>query len=275
MTSAKKLTNGEFQKRYGPWALVAGASEGLGAQFAEQLARRGLDLVLVARRAELLQDLAARLRRDFHVEVVELPLDLASPYAPAQIVRAAAAMDIGLLVYNAAFSAVGPFLDTPVEEHLKEIDTNVRTPLLLIHAFGLRFANRRRGGMILMSSLSSFQGSAMIANYAATKAYTLLIGEGLWEEWRGKGVDVLVCLGSAIKTPGYLASRPRRPFIFATPASEPAEVAAAALNALGKQPEVVPGAANRVANFFMRHLLPRRAAIRMMGQMLRRMYPRK
>ena len=275
MTSAKQFTNGEFQRKYGPCAVVAGASEGLGAQFAEQLARRGLDLVLVARRAELLETLAARLRQEYHVEVLELPLDLASPYAPAQIVRATAALDVGLLVYNAAFSAVGSFLETPVEDHLKEIDTNVRTPLLLIHAFGLRFANRRRGGILLMSSLSAFQGSAMISNYSATKAYSLLLGEGLWEEWRELGIDALVCLGSAIKTPGYLASRPRQPFLFAPPASEPQEVAAAALNALGTQPSVIPGTGNRLSSFFMRRLLPRKAAIRMMGRVMRGMYPRK
>jgi len=275
MTSAKQLTKGEFLKRYGPWAVVAGASEGLGAQFAEQLARRGLNLVLVARRAELLQALAERLRRDFSIEVVELPLDLASPYAPAQIVRATAALDVGLLVYNAAFSSVGAFLDCPVEEHLKEIDTNVKTPLLLVHAFGLRFVNRRSGGVLLMSSLSAFQGSAIIANYAATKAYSLMLGEGLWEEWRELGVDVLVCLGSAIKTPGYLASRPRRAFSFAAPASEPRDVAAAALNALGQNPTVTPGVLNRLSSFFMHRLLPRQAAIRFMGRVLRRMYPNK
>ncbi len=235
MTAAKQLTNGEFQKKYGPWAVVAGASEGLGARFAEQLAHRGLNLVLVARRGELLQTLAARLRQEYQIEVLELPLDLASPYAPAQIVRTTAAIDVGLLVYNAAYSSVGSFLECPIEDHLKQIDTNVRTPLLLIHAFGLRFANRRRGGLLLMSSLSAFQGSAMIANYAATKAYSLLLGEGLWEEWREQGVDVLVCLGSAIKTPGYLASRPRQPFVFSPPASDPDEVAVAALDALGKQ----------------------------------------
>jgi short-subunit dehydrogenase len=275
MKAAKQLRNGEFQKKYGPWAVVAGASEGLGAQFAEHLARRGLDLVLIARRAELLQTLAARLRQDYHVEVLELPLDLASPYAPAQIVRATAALDIGLLVYNAAYSSVGSFLESPIEDHLKEIDTNVRTPLLLIHAFGLRFANRRCGGILMMSSLSAFQGSAMIANYAATKAYSLLLGEGLWEEWRNLGVDVLVCLASAIKTPGYLASRPRQSLIFSTPASDPGEVAAAALDALGKQPTVIPGVSNRMASFFMRRLLPRRTAIRLMGRVMRGMYPRK
>jgi len=147
--------------------------------------------------------------------------------------------------------------------------------MLLVHAFGLRFANRRSGGILLMSSLSAFQGSALISNYAATKAFCLLLGEGLWEEWRELGVDVLVCLGSAIKTPGYLASRPRQSFIFSTPASDPKEVAAAALNALGKQPSFIPGASNRLASFFMRRLLSRQAAIRLMGRVLRGMYPRK
>jgi len=271
MTVATQINNSEFRKRYGPWAVVAGASEGLGAEYAEQLAQRGLDLVLIARRAGLLQSMAARLKQKYKIEVCELPLDLASPNAPAQIVRATTDLDVGLLIYNAAYSAVGSFLDHPVEDHLKEIDTNVKTPMLLIHAFGRRLANRGRGGIILMSSLSAFQGSAFIANYAATKAFSLLIGEGLWEEWRALGVDVLVCLASAIKTPGYLARQPKKSAGLSAPASEPGAVAASALEALGKQPTIIPGVGNRMASFFMRHVLPRRAAIRLMGRVLRGM----
>jgi hypothetical protein len=119
--------------------------------------------------------------------------------------------------------------------------------------------------------LSAFQGSAFIANYAATKAFSLLIGEGLWEEWRALGVDVLVCLASAIKTPGYLARQPKKSAGLSAPASEPGAVAASALEALGKQPTIIPGVGNRMASFFMRHVLPRRAAIRLMGRVLRGM----
>ena len=106
-----------FVEKYGPWAVVAGASEGLGAEYAEQLAQRGLDLVLIARRAGLLQSMAARLKQKYKIEVCELPLDLASPNAPAQIVSATTDLDVGLLIYNAAYSAVGSFLDHPVEDH--------------------------------------------------------------------------------------------------------------------------------------------------------------
>jgi short-subunit dehydrogenase len=125
-----------------------------------------------------------------------------------------------------------------------------------------------------MSSLSALQGSALISNYAATKAYNILIGEGLWEEWREKGVDVLVCMASAIRTPNYVSSAPKSNGKFFDPSSEPRDVAASALSALGRQPEVIPGATNRLAGFFFQRLLPRQVAIRMMGRIMRGMYGR-
>ena len=267
--------NSPFSQRYGPWAIVAGASQGLGAEFATQLARRGLNLLLVARRAELLSALAHQLAGESGVQARTLPLDLSNPQAAAEIAAAADGLEVGLLVYNAAFSAVGPFLERPVEDHLREIETNMGTPLRLLHLLGARLAAQGHGGVILMSSLSSLQGAPYISNYAATKSYSLVLAEGLAEEWRSRGVDVLVCLASAIKTPGYLASIAGKQGGFSAPASEPRDVASAALGAIGHQSVVVPGAGNRLSSFFLRHILPRQAAVRMMGSVLGGMYGKK
>jgi uncharacterized protein len=272
MPMAAALETGLYTQRYGPWAVVAGASEGLGAEYARQLARRGLNLILVARRTELVQALAADVSREYGVEVRVLIVDLARADAPDLILSGTRGLDIGLLVYNAAFSAVGPFLDRTIEEHLKEVDTNIRTPLVLAHAIGKRLVARKRGGMILMSSLSAMQGSAFVANYAATKAYNALLGEGLWDEWKEAGVDVLVCIPSAVRTPNYLASRPKVGKLFSPPASDPRGVVAAALRALGRQPSVIPGAGNQLVSFVMRFLMPRKTAIRMMSSVMRRIY---
>ena len=133
---------GIFASRYGRWAIVAGASEGLGATYAEELAARGLNLILVARRPELLQTLASRLSDQYQVETKPMALDLSEPDAAEQIRRRTDDLEIGLLVYNAAFSAIGPFLERPVNDHLKELQTNAFTPLKLIYLFAEQMLSR-------------------------------------------------------------------------------------------------------------------------------------
>jgi len=262
----------DFAARYGPWATVAGASEGLGATYAEELASRGLNLVLVARRAELLQSLASELSKKYNVEIKIIPLDLSATNAVEQIAENTKDMEIGLLVYNAAFSAIGPFLERPLDDHIKEINTNAFTPLKLIYLFAGQMLARGRGGIVLMSSLSAFQGSAYISTYAATKAFNIVLAEGLWEEWRERGVDILVCVSGAVKTPNYVASEPEQTGGLGDMTMRPNQVVYEALNALGKGPYVIPGRMNRISSFVMRHLLPRKAAVKLMGRILRGMY---
>jgi short-subunit dehydrogenase len=262
----------EFTARYGSWGIIAGASEGLGAAYAEELAARGLNLVLVARRLELLQSLASELSTKYKVETKIIALDLAASDAIAQIAQNTNDVEIGLLVYNAAFSAIGPFLERPLEDHIKEINTNAYTPLKLIYLFAEQMLARGRGGIILMSSLSAFQGSAYISTYAATKAFNIVLAEGLWEEWRERGVDVVVCVAGAVKTPNYVASEPEQTGGLGVMTMKPNQVVREALKALGKGPYVIPGRLNRISSFVMRHLLPRKAAVKFMGRILRRMY---
>lgn len=262
----------KFSERYGSWGIIAGASEGLGAGYAEELAGRGLNLVLVARRKELLQSLAARLTTKYGIRTKLLVLDLAGVDAAEQIVRLTMELDIGLLVYNAGYSAVGPFLERSLDEHMREIHTNVHSPLKLIYLLSQRFLARGRGGVLLMASLSAFQGSPYISTYAATKAFNIILAESLWEEWRTRGVDVLVCVAGAVKTPNYEASRPEKTGGLSDMTMEPGQVIREALDALGRQPYVIPGRMNRLASFVMRHLLPRKLAIMFMGRTLRRKY---
>jgi short-subunit dehydrogenase len=258
----------EFHKKYGPWAVVAGASEGLGAAYSKALAARGLNLILVARRLELLEALANRLQAKYGIQVRSLRLDLSSPEAAEQIDRETNALEIGLLVYNAAYSAVGAFFEHSLEDHLREVDT----PLSLVNTFGKRMLAAGHGGILLMSSLSAFQGSAYISTYSATKAFNIVLAEGLWEEWRQSGVDVLACVAGAIRTPNYLASSPRRTGGIADATIEPETVVSEALSALGHRPMVIPGQLNRLSSFVMRHLLPRQAAVQIMGNVLRGLY---
>ncbi len=259
-----------FRIRYGPWALVAGASEGLGAEFARQLAARGLDLVLVARRGALLEERAEALRREFGHEVRTRVLDLGGDELPAALHAMAGELEIGLGIYNAALSLIGPFLERELDDALRALDVNCRGPLVLAHELGRAMAKRGRGGIVLMSSLAGYQGSAWIAAYAATKAFDLVLAEGLWDELRERGVDVLASCAGATRTPNYERTKPRG----GVAPMEPPAVVADALAALGRKPTTIPGRANRAAAFAMRRLLPRRGAIRIMSRTTRSMYDR-
>ena len=262
----------KFSDRYGSWGIVAGASEGLGAEYAKELASHGLNLVLVARRLELLQSLSAYLTGKYGVRTKLLPQDLAAPDAAEQIVRQTMDLNVGLLVYNAAYAAVGPFLERSMDEHMREVHTNIHSPLKLVYLLSQKMIARGRGGILLMSSLSAFQGSAYISNYAATKSFNILLAEGLWEEWRTLGVDALVCIAGAVRTANHSASQPEKTGGPGELKMDPEEVVHEALGALGRQPYVIPGAQNRLSSFVLRRLLPRKLAIKLMGRTLRRMY---
>jgi short-subunit dehydrogenase len=260
-----------FCERYGPWGVVAGAGEGIGAAYAEALAGRGLHLLLIDRRDEPLATVAAAQRRAAGVTVETLILDLERPDAGGRIARATDDKDVGLLVCNAAFSPIGEYLDGVAEDHQRALAVNCVTPALLAYHFGRRMRARGRGGIILMSSLAAFQGNALLAHYAATKAYNLVLAEGLWDECRAYGVDVLACCPGATRTPGYLAARPPRSGFFAPPEMEPDGVVRAALAALGRGPYVIPGRTNRWGAFFMRRVLSRVQAVKAMGRIGRRL----
>ncbi len=258
-----------FVERYGKYAVVAGASSGLGAEFARQLAARGLDLVLLARRAQLLDGLAAELRSAHRVDVRCAAVDLGAPDLLQQLRAAVAGLEVGLVVYNAAHSLIGPFLEQPLEEKLRVLDVNCRGPLVLADELGRAMVARGRGGIILMSSLAGTQGTPFVSTYAATKAFNLVLAEGLWDELREHGVDVLACRAGATRTPAYERSSPASQ---TAPLMEARPVAVQALAALGKGPSMVPGALNNAVSFLMGRVLPRKVAIATMGAATRKMY---
>jgi len=258
-----------FRERYGPWAVIAGASVGLGEAFARQVGRHGINLVLIARRQDVLDRLAADLRVRYKVDVRTLAADLAQADVLAAVQSVTADIDVRLLVYNAAYSTIGAFIDRPVDEHLRVIDVNCRAPLMLAHHFGSAMAVRRRGGIVLMSSTAGSQGGPWISSYAASKAFTTVLGEALWDELSASSVDVVVCRAGATRTPGYESSKPRPSRV---PLLDPNFVAERTLAALGRGPSVVPGLFYRFSAFLMAHLLPRRMAIRIMGRATRRLY---
>ncbi len=261
---------GTLTERYGPWAFVGGASEGIGRAFATELAQQGFSLCLAARRRAPLEHLAAELHERHGVNVRVVELDLAAPELLAMLARATADLEVGLAVYNAAHSVQGEFLARPLDDHLHAVGLNCRGPLVFAHFFGAAMRARGRGGLILMSSLSGLQGTAMVATYAATKAFNTVLAEGLWEELRDQGVDVLACIAGATRTPTFEKSEPADGGAFARP-MKASQVAREALAALGSGPSMIPGSLNRAASLVMR-LLPRARAVSLISHATRRMY---
>jgi hypothetical protein len=251
-----------FQSKYGPWAIVAGASEGLGAAFAEAIAARGLNLILLARRADKLDGVAERLRASAGVEVRAEVCDLARPDLAAALAALTASVEVGLGVYNAAFAPVGALVERPLEDLTRVVDVSVRGPLVFARTLTPALVARGRGGLVLMSSLAGYQGSPRIAAYAGAKAFNIVFGESLWRELRPQGVDVVVSAAGAVRTPGYTAAATGD-----APGTLDARVVAErTLDALGRGPVVTPGATNRIARFVMGRLLPRRMQIAIMAR---------
>ena len=186
-----------FYDKYGSWAVVTGASSGIGEEFCRQLAAQKFNLVLIARRTERLQRLASILAATYSIQTKIVSVDLASDNFLRHIIAETASLDVGLLVNNAGFALTGRFLDHKLEDELALLYVNCRAPLMLAHHFGKKMAQQRRGGIINVSSVAAFMPLPFWTHYSASKVYSLYFSEGLWFELKKNGVDVLaLCPGS-------------------------------------------------------------------------------
>jgi uncharacterized protein len=263
-----------LKEKYGPTALVAGASEGIGAAFATCLAEEGMDLVLIARREDPLKQFAASLEKRYAIRTICISCDLSSENATRQIEETLNGIEINLLVYNAALSYIGPFIKNSAENHGQMAQANMLTPLNMIHTFGGKMLAGRRGGIVLMTSLAGFQGSGFLSMYAATKAFNRIMAESLWYEWKDCGVDVIACCAGATSTLNFIETRPEKTSFLAPRVQTPQEVAKECLERIGNQPSFIAGRGNRIATFFMQKIFSRKKAITIMGDTTRKMYPR-
>ncbi len=260
-----------FSDKYGPWGLVAGASVGLGAAFAEELAKRKLNLVLIARRSEPLKELEKELKSRYGVDIRKVQLDLASPNLIEELSPHTDDIEIGLMIYDTAFHTIGAFFNQSLENHLRHIDVNCRGPLMLTYHYGSKMIKRGRGGIILMSSLSGFQGSPLLTSYGGTKAYNIVLGEGLWYELKKQGVDVMASVAGAIETPNYIQTKPNK-LSFGPGPMKPADVARETIAAMGKTHIFVPGRIYRLSSLITNRFMTRTRAIKMMASSTIQMY---
>ena len=251
-----------FAERYGPWAIVTGASSGIGEALAVALGRRGVSSLLVARRADELERVAADIRsRGASADV--LALDLSQPEAAATLQQRSADRDVGLVVCNAGINPEGEFEELSPAAHEQILDVNVRAPVLLARTFLPRLARRGRGGFLITGSIEGFVGFPHSATYSASKGFVRAFAEALWGEYRSQGIDVLGLAPSATDTPllrrnGFEPSE--------LPGVLTADVVAEyALGHLRNGPVAVPGWTNRLMATALTHT-PRRLLLPVLGK---------
>ncbi|MGI8998169.1 MAG: SDR family NAD(P)-dependent oxidoreductase [Candidatus Limnocylindria bacterium] len=257
--------NSVFRDRFGPWAVVTGASSGIGREVARLLAGRGLDIVLVARRGTALRELAAEIRSAHGTTTIVVESDLETDRGIHVLESATAELDVGLVVAAAGFGTSGPFLAANLDEELPMVMVNCLASLQQAHHFGRRMATRGRGAIVLISSIVAWQGVPMAAHYAATKAHPQALAEGIVDELGSHGVDVLV----AAPGPVHIGFAPRAGMKLGR-AMEPADVAAAIVRSIGRRGTIAPGWLSAVLSRSL-GLLPRSVRTRMMGRMMRGM----
>ena len=226
-----------LKERYGPWAVVAGASEGTGLAIARHLASGGLNCVLGARRAEPLEALAVELRAEFGIEALPLAVDLSHPDACERVAAAVGAREVGLYVSNAGADPNGShFLDMPIDDWVGQIQRGIVTMMRSCHRYGTAMRARGRGGLLLIGSGGCYGGGAYMSVYSGLKAFGLNFAEGLWAELSPHGVDVLYMALSTTDTPALRRLLDSKGLPPITGLADPAEVAAHALARLGHGP---------------------------------------
>lgn len=251
----------DLVSQFGPWAVVTGASSGLGRRIALGLARSGLNVVVVARRAPELETLAAEIRGTGR-EARCLSIDLATPEGPGVLDAATAELDVGLVVLNAGFGTAGGFLSSDLATELEMVRLNCSALLASAHSFGGRLARRGRGGLTLIGSIVGFQGAPGSATYAATKAFVQSLGEALDVELGPLGVRVMVAAPGPTHT-GF-ADRANMKMGNAMTTDE---VADAIVNATGGRGTVFPGWLSKLLRLAFA-TVPRWIGTRILGKVM-------
>lgn len=259
-----------LKNKYGSWACIAGAAEGLGKAFAEGLAKRGFNLILVDLNEEKLKNTSSQLVNDYHIETMLLYIDLLEQSSMAIIEAAIKKQKCRFLVYNAAYGPVKPFLSNTTAELHRYVAVNIETQLHLIHGFVSQF-KKEPAGILMVSSLAGFRGTQFVIPYAATKAFIWNMAEGLHYEFKNTKLDVSVCVAGATDTPNFRSTNPKASLLNPK-ALAPHLVAEEALQKFGKKLFIVPGLSNKVAHFVLNRLLPRKIASNIHNYTMQKMY---
>lgn len=264
-----------FENNYGSWAVILGSAEGLGEAYSLALARRNMNLIMIDNQKDPLYSLSRQIEKDFKVKTKTIHIDLSEPDAVTKIMTEIQLVDCRLLIYNAAFSLIKPFVDLSQEELDKFLEINTKTQLKLVHQFSKNLIEKKQqGGILLMSSLAGLIGVQLVSTYAATKAFTWNLAEALYHELKPYGIDVLACIAGTTATPTFLKTKPAygslKPSIMTAEA-----VAESTLQKLGKKALFIPGFSNRMNYFILTRLLPRKMAASVANKTMRSMFEKK
>ncbi|MEJ2006082.1 MAG: SDR family NAD(P)-dependent oxidoreductase, partial [Cyclobacteriaceae bacterium] len=254
----------------GKTACVIGSAEGLGAAFSRELCRRGFDLLLVDNNQSALEALAQEIRTNSKIHVTLLHLDLNDRDAIETLQAAFIENDVNMLIYNAAYGPVRPFLENSAEQLDSYIRVNMATPLHLVRTF-IKINTGRKAGLLLLSSIAGFHGTRLLIPYAASKAFCWNLAEGLHYEFRDTELEISACIAGATATPNYLATRPANSWLTPTPMS-PDKVARETLNKFGKHLFIVPGMPNKIFHNFLNRILPRSLSSGLHNLAVKKMY---
>jgi len=255
-----------LKTKYGPWAVVTGASSGIGKAYCEHLAESGLNIVAVARNKDNLNKLQSYLENKYTVKVKIIALDLFESNSASRLGELTSELDIGLLINNAGIQNFGLFSENTEMDELKLVALNVSSPMQLSHIFVKRFKQRGKGGLLFTSSGFGYQGVPFFANYSASKAYLITLAEALNVELKPLDIDVTVI------SPGYTNT----PMAYGTPIDfsklklpqqQPELVAYIGLNALGRKATVVPGLLNK-SMVWANRLIPRSWPTKLLGLLI-------
>ncbi|MCB0680589.1 MAG: SDR family NAD(P)-dependent oxidoreductase [Saprospiraceae bacterium] len=260
----------ELKTTYGAWACVAGAGEGLGAAFAFGLARRGFNLILIDLDPEKLSEVEAAVRRTHAVQLVSLCVDLVDRESIQPIMAAIESSGCRFLVYNAAYGPVRPFLQNTPDELDRYIQVNMATPMQLAHRFAALHSGRK-AGLLLISSLAGWRGTRYVVPYAASKAFTWNLAEGLHYEREGVGLDIGLCTLGPVDTPNYRSFFPRQPLL-QPKAMAPQAVAEYALRRFGRRLFLFPGFSTAFSHFLLNRVLPRSWASGLHNAVMKRLW---
>lgn len=252
--------------RFGPWAIVTGASSGIGKGFAQQLAADGLNLVLVARRLSLLEEIGQSLSREFGIKYRAIEADLGQESAIEKIAEATDDLDIGLLVSNAGTGKPGKFLSFNYEEQKYFVQLNALSHFNLAHYFGGKIAKRKKGGMLITGAMGATEGVPYMASMAASKAFLLGLGKSLHYEFNEFGINITIL----ITTPTDTAIVPLLGFDKDTMPMKPITVGQCVSEALAALSDnrisVMPGLKFRIVNA----LIPEAISRKMTGDLMKK-----
>jgi short-subunit dehydrogenase len=257
-----KNDKSRLKNNYGEWAIVTGASSGMGRELATQLATSGLNLVINARQSDRLQALKTQLTAIAPIDIKIVASDVSDASGVDELIQATQGLNVGLLVVSAGYGTSGNFTDSSVHTEINMLRLNCEALLSLTHYYSQQFVHQKRGGIILMSSMVAFQGTPYSANYAATKAYVLTLAEGLAVELKPHGVHVLAAAPGPVES-GFSQRANMKMSMSLTPE----QVGIPILRALGRKTTVLPGFLTKFLVYSLR-TVPRSVKVKIMAKVM-------